>query len=127
MKTVHLILVPILLLVSFSLSFSIQAAEPDDSGFDNFSTGLPLIGRHKVIDCSECHIAGQFKGTPMICGFCHNNIRAPGKHPQHVTSSNICDDCHTQRTWLGAKYDHIGIQDACETCHNNSVAIGKSP
>ncbi len=102
-----------------------QAAEPA-SGFDHFSTGFPLIGRHEVIDCSECHIAGQFKGTPMVCGFCHNNIRAPGKHLQHVPSSNICDDCHTERTWLGATFDHIGIQDACVTCHNNSIAIGKS-
>ena len=102
-----------------------QAAEPEP-GFDHFSTGFPLIGRHEFIDCSECHIAGQFKGTPMECGLCHNNIRAPGKHIQHVPSSNFCDDCHTERTWLGARYDHIGIAEACVTCHNNSIAIGKS-
>ena len=112
----------LLLLAQFSPA---QATEPA-SGFDHFSTGFPLIGRHEVIDCSECHIAGQFKGTPMVCGLCHNNIRAPGKHLQHVPSSNICDDCHTERTWLGARFDHIGIQDACVTCHNNSIAIGKS-
>ena len=113
------------ILLLLALFIPAQAAEPA-SGFDHFATGFPLIGRHKVIDCSECHIAGQFKGTPMVCGFCHNNIRAPGKHPHHVPSSNFCDDCHTERTWLGAKYDHIGIQDACMTCHNNSIAIGKS-
>ncbi len=113
------------ILILLALSIPAQAAEPA-SGFDHFSTGFPLIGRHEFIDCSECHIAGQFKGTPMVCGFCHNNIRAPGKHLQHVPSSNICDDCHTERTWLGAIFDHIGIQDACATCHNNSITIGKS-
>lgn len=116
-----------LMLILLTLLIPAQAAEAEaESGFDHFSTGFPLIGRHEFIDCSECHIAGQFKGTPMVCGFCHNNIRAPGKHPQHVPSSNFCDDCHTERTWLGAKYDHIGIQEACVTCHNNSIAIGKS-
>ena len=114
-----------IILLLLALLIPAQAAE-QDSGFDHFATGFPLIGRHEFIDCSECHIAGQFKGTPMECGLCHNNIRAPGKHPQHVPSSNFCDYCHTERTWLGARYDHIGIQDTCVTCHNNSIAIGKS-
>jgi Cytochrome c7 and related cytochrome c len=116
-----------LILILQALFTPAQAAEPESElGFDHFSTGFPLIGRHEFIDCSECHIAGQFKGTPMECGLCHNNIRAPGKHPQHVPSTNFCDDCHTERTWLGARYDHIGIAGSCVTCHNNSIAIGKS-
>jgi len=116
-----------LLLILLAQFIPAQAAEAEaESGFDHFSTGFPLIGRHEFIDCSECHIAGQFKGTPMECGLCHNNIRAPGKHIQHVPSSNFCDDCHTERTWLGARYDHIGIAEACVSCHNNRIAVGKS-
>ena len=122
-----------LMLILLTLFIPAQAAElvlesesESESGFDHFSTGFPLIGRHEFIDCAECHIAGQFKGTPMECGFCHNDIRAPGKHLQHLPSSNFCDDCHTERTWLGAKFDHIGIQEDCQTCHNNIIAIGKS-
>ncbi len=116
-----------LMLILLTLLIPAQAAEAEaESGFDHFSTGFPLIGRHEFIDCAECHIAGQFKGTPMECGFCHNDIRAPGKHPQHVPSDNFCDNCHTERTWLGAKFDHIGIQEDCQTCHNNVIAIGKS-
>ncbi len=103
-------------------------AEETQSGFDHFSTGFPLIGRHEFIDCSDCHIAGQFKGTPMDCGICHNGIRAPGKNIGHVAeSNNFCDDCHTERTWLGAKFNHNEIQKLCQECHNNVIAFGKSP
>ena len=125
MKTIRLILTPILLLLSFSLSFSIQAAEPDNS-FDHFSTGFPLIGKHEFADCSDCHLLGQFKGTPLECFLCHNDNRAAGKNPQHVISSNFCDDCHTVYSWTGARYDHADVQGECQNCHNNSIAIGTS-
>jgi len=108
-------------------SFSVLAENTGKTGFDHFATGFPLIGRHELIDCSDCHIAGQFKGTPLDCGQCHNGIRAPGKNLQHLPSSNFCEDCHTERTWLGAKFDHSDVFGECQDCHNNIIAIGKSP
>ncbi len=125
MKSIHLILTPILLLLSLSLGFSIQAAEPD-GGFDHFSTGFPLTGKHEFIDCSSCHSFGQFVGTPRECYQCHNGSRADGKNPQHPPSSNLCDDCHTVYIWSGATYDHGDVHGECQNCHNNSIAIGKS-
>ena len=119
-----------LMLMMLAFSNTAHAADKETeqtTGFDHFATGFPLIGRHELIDCSDCHIAGQFKGTPMDCGLCHNGVRAPGKHLKHLPSSNFCDDCHTDRTWLGAKFDHIDVHETCQTCHNNSIAIGKSP
>ena len=100
-----------LLLLSGSLLFvnsSTHAADEVES-FDHFTTGFPLTGKHQFLDCSSCHIGGMFKGTPLECYLCHNNSRAPGKHPEHMNSSNICDDCHTTDTWLGARFDHSGI------------------
>lgn len=128
-QTMILFRLPLFLLL---LSFSNTALPAEKEGesvsaFDHFSTGFPLIGRHEFIDCADCHIAGQFKGTPMECGLCHNGIRAPGKHVKHLPSSNFCDDCHTDRTWLGAKFDHVDVRETCESCHNNIIAIGKSP
>lgn len=117
-----------LLMLSFSNSALTAEKEGESAtGFDHFTTGFPLIGRHEFIDCADCHIAGQFKGTPMECGLCHNGIRAPGKHVKHLPSSNFCDDCHTDRTWVGARFDHIDVRDTCVSCHNNIIAIGKSP
>jgi hypothetical protein len=119
-----------LFLLMLSFSNTALAAEKEGesvSGFDHFTTGFPLIGRHEFIDCADCHVAGQFKGTPMECGLCHNGIRAPGKHVKHLPSSNFCDDCHTDRTWLGARFDHVDVHETCQTCHNNSIAVGKSP
>lgn len=131
--TNHLVVTPfktlsrlVLLLILSGIS-SLSFGEETVKGFDHFSTGFPLIGRHEFIDCSDCHIAGQFIGTPMECGICHNGIRAPGKNTGHPPSNIFCDDCHTERTWIGARYDHIEIQEDCQNCHNNSIAIGKSP
>lgn len=111
--------------ILLALSAPALAEEPI-AEFNHFSTGFPLTGRHELIDCSYCHIAGQFKGTPMECRLCHNGIRAPGKHAQHFISSNVCDDCHTEYTWKGARFDHADVQGACLNCHNNIIAIGKS-
>jgi hypothetical protein len=122
MSAIRLLLAAVL----FSSSILAHAADAAD-GFDHFTTGFPLTGRHELIDCSSCHLAGQFKGTPLECRFCHNGLRAQGKHPQHFPSNNFCDDCHTDYTWLGARFDHIDVRGACLNCHNNIIAIGKSP
>lgn len=116
-----------LVLLLLVMSMPLQAEETGTKGFDHFATGFPLIGRHEHIDCADCHVAGQFKGTPLDCGLCHNGIRAPGKNLQHFPSSNFCEDCHTEYTWQGAKFDHSDVFGECQDCHNNILAIGKSP
>ena len=120
------LLLTAVLLSSSLLAHAADAADPD-KGFDHFSTGFPLTGRHELIDCSSCHFSGQFIGTPLECYQCHNDLRAEGKHPQHFPSNNFCDDCHTDYTWLGARFDHLDVRGACLTCHNNIIATGKSP
>ncbi len=118
-----------MLLITFVLALlasPVNAAD-DATGFDHFSTGFPLTGKHQFIDCSSCHVAGQFKGTPIDCGQCHDNSRAPGKHAQHIISGNFCDDCHTVDTWRGARFDHSSVVGSCDSCHNGNIAPGKSP
>jgi hypothetical protein len=51
---------------TMSLTFlSYDAAAQTD--FDHFTTGFPLEGRHKALECDSCHVNGSFKGTPKIC------------------------------------------------------------
>jgi hypothetical protein len=126
MKTIHHIINLIVLLTCLSSGLFAQAEEELERGFDHFTTGFPLTGRHEIVECSSCHLFGQFAGTPKECHLCHNGSRAPGKHPQHPPSGDFCDDCHTVYSWTGARYDHFGIMDECLTCHNNSIAVGKS-
>jgi hypothetical protein len=116
----------VLITILFALNFPAQAIEQTEV-FDHFETGFPLTGKHMFLDCSRCHIGGQFKGTPLVCYLCHNGSRAPGKNIQHVPSSNICNDCHTQASWTGAVYDHSDVMEPCQNCHNGSIAIGKPP
>ncbi len=33
----------------------------------NTSTSFPLTGRHTSVDCAQCHVNGQFAGTPQAC------------------------------------------------------------
>jgi hypothetical protein len=120
-----------LLVLLFAVLFLIVsqpvAAAKGTSGFDHFSTGFPLTGKHEFIDCSSCHVNGRFKGTPTSCGQCHNNIMAPGKNANHITSNDYCDDCHTVNSWRDAHFDHSTVVGACSTCHNSNIALGKSP
>jgi hypothetical protein len=116
----------ILLASSFMfINSSIHAAD-DFENFDHFSTGFPLTGKHEFLDCSSCHIGGQYRGTPLECVLCHNNSRAPGKNSGHIPSSNRCDDCHSDQTWKGARFDHLQVTGLCLSCHNGSTATGKS-
>lgn len=116
----------VLIAILSAINSPLQAEERIE-GFDHFTTGFPLLGRHEFLDCSSCHIGGQFKGTPLVCDLCHDGSRAPGKHAQHFPSSNSCDDCHTEDTWTGAIFDHRDIFEPCQNCHNGVVAVGKSP
>jgi len=112
----------------FMLANTSTHAADNYESFDHFTTGFPLTGKHEFLDCSSCHIGGQFRGTPMECVLCHNNSRAPGKHAEHIPSNNRCDDCHTDKSWKGARFDHSDVLGLpCTNCHNNVVAVGKTP
>ena len=96
------------------------------SDFDHFSTGFPLTGGHRRVECDSCHLSGIFVGTPERCNGCHNNVRASGKPASHIRTNNTCDDCHTSANWRLARFDHGSVSGNCVSCHNGSTAIGKN-
>lgn len=56
-----------------------------------------LDGRHREIDCEDCHAQRVYKGAPTECSGCHAE---PDIHAGDFGSS--CQDCHTTTAWSPA-------------------------
>lgn len=94
------------------------------SRFDHTTTGFDLLGRHRTLDCGDCHdarrvaefptIAMQFDETttshafprPLAdaaCATCHVDPHE-GVFADRP-SGGACTDCHGDMGWLPAEYD----------------------
>jgi hypothetical protein len=100
--------------------------------FDHNGTAFPLTGAHVSVACNQCHINGQYQGTPTDCYFCHqtdyNNAT-----PNHSAAGfpTTCQTCHNTNTWQGATFNHDaqwfpiysghhqGRWSTCADCHTN--------
>ena len=99
--------------------------------FDHNSTKFPLTGAHISVQCTACHVAGRFVGTPLNCSGCHLADFEKTSNPdhRHLNFSMQCDTCHTTANWQGAKFDHNTLTKfpltgahatvACTSCHLN--------
>jgi len=70
------------------------------TSFDHDVTRFPLIGRHAVVPCEECHRTSLFKGTPLTCASCH-----PDQHHEGRLGAN-CALCHNPNSWARWRFDH---------------------
>ena len=64
--------------------------------FDHDKTNYKLLGKHKLVDCKECH---------------KTTLTAPLKY-------NKCTDCH--KDYHKKEFDKNGISPDCNQCHNNN-------
>jgi len=96
----------------------------------NTFTKFPLTGGHVNVACTQCHINGQFVGTPTDCASCHMKDFNGATTPNHVQSGfpTTCQQCHTTATWNNATFDHsstgfplTGAHSSvqCAQCHAN--------
>lgn len=60
-------------------------------------TEFPLIGRHRTVECRECHLHLVFEGTPRSCEACHWERRQDDRFELRLGSH--CEDCHTPVGW----------------------------
>ena len=106
--------------------YSTEAWKP--AFFDHDTTGFPLIGSHKNVDCKACHINGIFADTPRDCYSCH---AAQDAHMGQF--GRTCETCHQPTQWSTAKFDHnstafplIGrhVSVTCLNCHINGLFKG---
>jgi hypothetical protein len=112
-----------------------------DGKFDHSTTGFPLTNKHITVQCSQCHINGNYalKIAPTDCGNsgCHLTTWQQTNNPVHATSGPAfavanCSNCHTTAGWDAASFDHslTGFTLAgthmspaptpCASCHSNN-------
>jgi hypothetical protein len=70
------------------------------TSFDHDVTHFPLIGRHAVVPCEDCHRSLKFKGTPTNCASCHRD-----QHHEGRLGAN-CALCHNPNGWRLWRFDH---------------------
>lgn len=121
-----------------------QAAFPQDCGIchntstwtqvtfnHNTFTNFPLTGAHAGVPCAQCHVNGQFAGTPRDCASCHLKDYNATSNPNHVQAGfpHDCSICHSTVSWANATFNHnltgfplTGAHTAlaCASCHVNN-------
>ena len=119
-----------------------------DGKFDHSTTGFPLTNKHTTVQCSQCHINGNYalKIAPTDCGNsgCHLTTWQQTNNPVHSTAGPAfavanCSNCHTTAGWDAASFDHsvtgftlVGTHMSpaptpCASCHiNNNYTLNST-
>jgi hypothetical protein len=96
------------------------------------NTNFPLTGKHRAVDCSECHLKGVMQGTPRDCEACHWYRKQDDRYQLQLGIH--CADCHTPFDWKTVKasaWEHgqatgfvlEGIHKTldCYRCHRGKI------
>jgi hypothetical protein len=99
-------------------------------------TNFPLIGKHRTVPCTECHLDGTRKGTPRDCEACHWYRKPDDRYGLRLGLH--CGDCHTPLDWksiIPGSWEHEretgfrlgGVHRTidCYRCHANGVFPGQ--
>jgi len=98
-------------------------------GFDHSKTKYPLLGKHKTVDCTDCHTHGDFKSPlPFVrCIDCHTDYHN-GQFLKRAGGGE-CAGCHTVEGFKPSTFtttDHASTkyplearhaEVKCEKCH----------
>ena len=81
---------------------------------------FPLNGGHSALQCTQCHIGGNFGSIPSACFSCHQDDYQ--RAPNHEQFSQDCTQCHSTVAWSDAVFNHrFPLQGPharpCSTCH----------
>ena len=107
-----------------------------NAGFNHAAlAGFALTGAHAQLDCVQCHIGYNFKGTLADCASCHLQEYTQTTNPNHLTAdfSHDCSICHSSAAWIPSSFNHgkthfpltgshVGLP--CETCHSSGQYAG---
>jgi len=90
-----------------TLCHTTSAWSPSSFNHDQ-QTSYTLTGTHQTLECSLCHIAGNYVGTPDDCWSCHETQYRETDDPDHEAQQFPfdCTLCHSTITWEDASFDH---------------------
>jgi len=105
--------------------------------FDHSTTGFPLTGAHTTLQCTQCHVNGNYNLTSAntACISCHQTDFNNTNNPPHAAAGfpTTCQTCHTTANWTGATFNHATTGFAltgahttlqCSQCHvNNNYSL----
>ena len=123
------------------------------STFNHDQTAFPLVGAHRLVNCTECHTNNLFAGIPSDCYSCHGDVYANTEEPNHTIGQfdHDCLTCHNQTTWKPSSFEHqstgfdltgshrtincsacheqrfAGTPNACEDCHLDAYRSTSDP
>ncbi len=99
LKIQSLSIVTVLSLLTGAILFALPKAEQDTqwTAVTHDRTNFPLIGKHRTVECRECHVNLVFEGTPNSCEACHWERRQDDRYQLRLGSH--CADCHTPLEW----------------------------
>jgi len=82
-------------------------------------SAFSLSGRHRVIDCLDCHRSGQYEGLPSTCVFCHLEDYLNASDPDHkqLGFHTDCEVCHGT--------DALSWEDVTMVGHSFPINLGK--
>jgi nitrate/TMAO reductase-like tetraheme cytochrome c subunit len=93
--------------------------------FDHNITDWPLSGKHKEVNCKECHfeisddnaiLSQNFINLDNQCASCHDNIHGDLFVVDNVTD---CSRCHITESWSPEKFDHSTTNFPLEGVHSD--------
>ncbi|MFV2055218.1 MAG: cytochrome C [Thiohalomonadales bacterium] len=98
----------------------------NDFQFDHSRTKFKLVGKHKGVDCRDCHPQERYLSIPKKCYACH---KLDDKHKGRFGKN--CKDCHKPSGWAKQVFDHdidtdfklLGAHHkvACAQCHKDNA------
>lgn len=102
------------------------ASRWQDFRFDHSRTKFTLKGKHKGVECRNCHPQERYSGVPKKCHACH---KRDDKHQGRYGKK--CQDCHAETGWGSQRFDHDKDTDfplknlhakvACQQCHRKDL------
>jgi hypothetical protein len=89
--------------------------------FDHNSVGFPLTAGHAGLQCSQCHVNGNYNLTSTACSTCHMKDYNGTNNPNHVQANfpTSCQSCHNTASWGNATFNHNSTGFALTGAHTN--------